>query len=327
MPTLTDRDLAILLSVGTGLVLTNREIEWLHFPGWTAREDAHVAIAPTTPYSASTSVRRRLGTLVEAGYLATIPRTLSLRRRTTTRLPHLYALTERGRAILREEQVIATDDRVCTLPPQTRAVVTIEHAALVGQCYGALAAATRSDQLQMDDWRGWLQCGTRDDPYDVTRWHQLPMLFDATVRLTLGVATRCLRVAIDSDHVDSHRWQERILAQERYGGSEESQLPFGKDVCVTLIIALSQHRLREIASMIVQTIREPRYPYLFTTIDQLHPRCIRQGWQHVSEVSNDLTVTLLPTLLWPFDTDTVHDHAPSVTRQQSENPYANHHRP
>ena len=310
MPILTDRDLAILHSVGTARLLTNREIEWLHFPGWAEREDAFAASHPGESYNPSSSVRTRLGHLTDASFLAVIPRIVLLNKRGATRLPHLYALTARGRAMLVEAGVIPEPTSVWIVPARTRPIANSEHTALIGRAYAALTVAAVTDGHALTGWQGDLQLAQNYDRIAVVGFPRpIPFLPDGSGVLVTGVLQRRLFLECDRGTMGAQRWREKAAAQHAYRTSAAFRQRFGADDFFTLVVAPTMTRLRQIAEVTLRQIREPSYAFLFTTVDQLHPRTIRRCWQRVSAVrwttrrtmrgvSEEPVLTFAPVGLW-----------------------------
>jgi hypothetical protein len=310
MPTLTERDLAILHSVGTARLLTNREIEWLHFPGWMEREDAHAAAHPGEPYNPSSSVRTRLIHLADARLLTVIPRILHLNQRGAMRLPHLYSLTARGRALLVEAGVVGDPTDLWIAPGRARAIANSEHTALIGRFYAALTVAAASDGHALTDWRGDHRLAQGYDRITVAGFSQpIPVLPDGSGVLVTGSLKRRLFLECDRGTMGAPRWREKVAAQQAYRHSAAYRARFDDGDFFTLIVATTKTRLRQIAETTMRQVREPTYAFLFTTVDQLHPRTIRRCWQRVSAVrwvpratvrgtTEDATLTFAPVGLW-----------------------------
>ena len=147
----TDRDLAILRSIGRSRYLTATEIEWLYFPGRAdARwRDTHAtAIAARQPLpEPSETVSHRLNSLAGVGHLTRIPR-VGISASAYVSQPAAYMLTRGGqetieyRRMLDDEQADLGD--YATYRPhrtdQDNYGIrrTLDHDLLVGRLYAAI---------------------------------------------------------------------------------------------------------------------------------------------------------------------------------------------
>ena len=263
MPVMTERDLAILWSIGEARVLTNREVEWLHFPGWEQREQAHSARHPKgdVAYNPTSSVRTRINHLIEARLLTVMPRVLHQVGNRPARLPYLYALTTTGKAYLSEELADPGVDHLWAYTGHARSVQNLEHSYLLGRTYAALRVAARRDGHALSHWLGDYVLSQDYDRVRVVGFPQpLPMLPDATAVLTTGEIVRRFFIELDRGTMAAHRWREKAAAQQAYRGSKALQERYSVSDFFTLIVCANPTRLRRIAEAVIRETRTPATP-------------------------------------------------------------------
>ena len=303
---ITERDLAILRSIGEARVLTNREVEWLHFPGWERREQAHAARNPKgdIPYNPASSVRMRLNHLLDIHLLTVVPRVLHQVRRQATRLPYLYALTATGKAYLSEELADPDIEQLWAYTGHVHSVQNLEHSYLIGRTYAALAVAAQRDGQQLSHWLGDHILSQDYDRMRVVGFPSpLPVLPDATGLLTTGELVRRFFVELDRGTMAAHRWREKAAAQQVYRGSAALRERYDVADFFTLVVCANASRLQRIAEAVIREARAPNYAFLFTAVDQLHPATIRRCWQRISAVLWDRQPRLgrlveMPRITW-----------------------------
>ena len=277
MPMITDRDIAMLHSIGIARVLTTVELEWLHFPGWEQRSGGKPVKHATT-----SRLRTRIANLAKARYVQPIARVADRARIAIVRLPNLYMLTRDGADLVAENTGVERE----TLWYDTghaRSVDRIHHAAQIGRCYAALRAAVERDGHQLSDWQGDHQLAKSYDRIVAGGYREkLPMLPDATFVLHTPGSLRRFFVEIDRGTMPLDAWRAKAAAVEAYRGSAALRERYGVDTFFHMVVAPTETRLKRIAETVLRVRREPDYFYLFATADALEPRGVRGAWRRIS---------------------------------------------
>ena len=253
MPIITDRDRAILWSLGTTRVLSAQEIEWLHFPGWEERERLHNDQTPNEAVRRPAGVHRRIRVLQKAGLLRWMIRPMITSDRNTKKLPLLHSLTQRGKNYLQD--VMENDADTLWAFPETQQpnLENMDHSYLIGRTYAALAAGSARDGHALTDWLGDHLLVKGYDRLAVAGYREkLPMLPDASGVLVTEALHRRFFVEVDRGTMAIARWREKIAAQHTYRNSRELHMRYATTTFFTCIVAPSARRLLRIAEAVAR---------------------------------------------------------------------------
>jgi len=287
------RDLDILRSLGEGRYLTAQAIEWLHWASWRDRWQrwAEQDVTTRPPYKACSWMYTRLRRFEQVGLVIKIRRPVNLGTTSFRRAHDVYALSERGAALLND---MGGQDvgMVSYEQARPRSFLTLAHSAEVGQVYAALRAkvATTRD-LDFADWQGEMQLAKAYDripvrvgqPDGSTHTRTLPVQPDGTFRLvTPQMSVRCF-VEVDRGR-PVKTWREKILAYHAYTNSTALQHRYGTTWFMLLTITTDEAQRRKLMEATAQVLGAANDRYLFALEATIHPTTIGSQWRKIGQI-------------------------------------------
>lgn len=294
---ITDRDLAILQSLGAARYLTIEALEWVHFPDrrrhWEAAHHTQ-----QHPYLASRSLYDRMKRMHEAKLVLRIQRPVALASRRYHREPDLFALAPDGAAWLADATGMVAPamraDRV-----RARSFNTLAHAAAIGTFYAAIRTKIESMRLQFVDWQSdyALSQGNYDrltvrvtQANGAIKPQRMPVLPDGAFWVVNQDTRYLFFVEIDRGrHVST--WREKIMAYEAYVRSTELKARYGVESFTLLTATTTETQRQQLMQATAQINAKPGGRYLFTRISDLHPLTIGHAWQRIN-AATPTTITV-----------------------------------
>lgn len=288
---ITARDLAVLRSLATAGYLTAQAIEWLHWPERLAVEQA--AIYANEPYYPTSSLYTRLRWLTKGGFVQRLIRSVPLGQQRFGREPDIYMLTEQGRTLLLDSELL---DETVVVPTRERprSVVKLAHYVEAGQCYAALAAKIATMRgVSLEDWQSEHQTTRAYDrlPVSVPRENgsttrmQQAVQPDGTGRLLHGGGTERLFVEWDRGRRPYAHWAPRIAAYHAYMNSVELARRYQTDRFVLLTVVPTRTRLTRFLEITASVLTHASGRYLFALAEDIHPLRIGSAWHKLTQVT------------------------------------------
>jgi len=280
-----ERDLAMLLSIGTARMLTVQMLEWLHFASWRTRykQALEQARAHTNApsYRPARQVHERLAGMARHGLLTRATRTNDRGATYFRRLPDMFTLTRAGAELLCARLGVAAEE-LAVVERRARAIQNVEHCIAIGQCYAALRAELEYRGRSLDDWMGDHRLQRSYDRLITAGGKAMVSLIpDATCH----IAGQRYFIEIDRGTRPLRSWVEKTYAYEAYRGSAQLRARYDTDTFKVLIVAPTTTRLARIAGEVATVNRGATPDYLFTQASMIHPTTIRRGWNVIDSAT------------------------------------------
>lgn len=309
-PTLTDRDLAMLLSVSEARYLTAEALEWLHFPTWW--EQWRKAQAAGRKYQINARVYMRLRALEQAEAIRRIHRPVMLAVSEYKRDSDVFALSEQGAELLSEIRQLDIED-LHPVSARPRSYLPLLHGVAVGRVYAALRTRIAAKSgLSFAGWRGEHETAKAYDRLSVPIPHPngikrelLAVQPDGVFWIEHEQGRQLFFVEVERRRA-LQKWKEKVYAFEAYQGSPELHQRYGAERSVVLGVASSpthQRRLLEATGEALFALyrdEERRSAaqrrYLVTTLDDVHPESIGMAWQRVRQISRTAQAVTIDTV-------------------------------
>ena len=321
---LQSRDLDMLYSLGTARYLSVQALEWLHFPSWRARWEAHQNSSEAKDkrgYYPQPNVYYRLDGLRGGGYVTVIRRTVDRASVVFSRLADLYAVTEAGIELLASYRPELDADELVWEGQRPRSLQTLEHTAAIATLYAALRAELEQQfagwtaPLMLSGWaddRRLAQAGpVGERRYDQvqTEGDTLPVLPDATFQLAQGERSRRYFLELDRGTRPLDSWRDKVRAYRAYRKSSELQARYGVSDFALLIVAPTTRRMERIAAVVAKADPSKALTCRFLLQEHVHPMTIRDSWKQIAESAvsyrqiagrptEHVTVSFTPAPLW-----------------------------
>jgi hypothetical protein len=287
---LTDRDLAMLATIGAAGYVTPAVLEWLHYPN--RRE--HWAQALTTPgrYKLTAALYRRLVWFRKAEYVHRLVRTAPLGAATVGRCDDIYMLTDLGARKVSSKLEIPLSELVYTRE-RPRSVNMLTHYAATAEVYAALRSKIESmPTVTMEKWLSEHRTARAFDQLMVRvrtskgsmEMQRLPVQPDGTFELRHGQGATRIFLEVDRGTRRVDTWAEKMAAYQAYLGSRELRDRYGVENFLLLVVAWDEAQCQRLMETTARVVRGPMPHIYFTLASSVHPLTIGAGWRVVTDV-------------------------------------------
>jgi hypothetical protein len=292
----TERDRAILRSIGEVRYLTAEQVEWLHFPTWRERWQRIAEQGNAARYTPNARVYERLKGLHQLGFLHRVYRPVALAVDQFQRAPDLFYLSRRGAEYVSHRCGIALDE-LHYGEPRLSSAHMLTHGAEIGRVYAALRAQLEVQRgYGLTDWQGDHRTAKSYDRIQVRvpvgqgaiRQQKLAVQPDGVLTLVRPKDSWLCFVEVERDR-PLKAWKQKVYAFEGYRLSQVLGDRYGRETFLVLAIVETPHHrqrlLEATAEALVALGRANSIGvYLVMALEDVHPHRIGTHWHRVSKV-------------------------------------------